>query len=346
MNVLSVENLSKTVDDKPLFENVTLGLEEGEKAGIVGVNGAGKTSFIHTLTGLLHPDEGRISISSSVFMETLEQNVTSQEDATIGSFLYESGCWKIRLLNDYNAAVERGDVRTYQHLMGEIEKHDLWNIGNDYKARLTQFGLRLPLETPMKALSGGERKKAAIARLFALRPGIMLLDEPTNHLDIKTIELLESELRNSSAAVIIVTHDRYILNSVCTTIWELDRGTFYRHPGNYEAYLERRAERISMMQKEQDRLASILRRELVWLERGPQARTGKDKNRKERIENMLASVRNVQDAEQTGFSSLDRRLGKTILEIDNISKSYDGRCLFRNFSYSEKPWYKFGNFAI
>ena len=342
MNVLSVENLSKTVDDKPLFENVTLGLEEGEKAGIVGVNGAGKTSFIHTLTGLLHPDEGRISISSSAFMETLEQNVTSQEDATIGSFLYESGCWKIRLLNDYNAAVERGDVRTYQHLMGEIEKHDLWNIGNDYKARLTQFGLRLPLETPMNALSGGERKKAAIARLFALRPGIMLLDEPTNHLDIKTIELLESELRNSSAAVIIVTHDRYILNSVCTTIWELDRGTFYRHPGNYEAYLERRAERISMMQKEQDRLASILRRELVWLERGPQARTGKDKNRKERIENMLASVRNVQDAEQTGFSSLDRRLGKTILEIDNISKSYDGRCLFRNFSYSFKKGDKIG----
>ena len=342
MNVLSVENLSKTVDDKPLFENVTLGLEEGEKAGIVGVNGAGKTSFIHTLTGLLHPDEGRISISSSAFMETLEQNVTSQEEATIGSFLYESGCWKIRLLNDYNAAVERGDVRTYQHLMGEIEKHDLWNIGNDYKARLTQFGLRLPLETPMNALSGGERKKAAIARLFALRPGIMLLDEPTNHLDIKTIELLESELRNSSAAVIIVTHDRYILNSVCTTIWELDRGTFYRHPGNYEAYLERRAERISMMQKEQDRLASILRRELVWLERGPQARTGKDKNRKERIENMLASVRNVQDAEQTGFSSLDRRLGKTILEIDNISKSYDGRCLFRNFSYSFKKGDKIG----
>ena len=342
MNVLSVENLSKTVDDKPLFENVTLGLEEGEKAGIVGVNGAGKTSFIHTLTGLLHPDEGRISISSSVFMETLEQNVTTEEDASIGSFLYESGCWKIRLLNDYNAAVERGDVRTYQHLMGEIEKHDLWNIGNDYKARLTQFGLRLPLETPMKALSGGERKKAAIARLFALNPGIMLLDEPTNHLDIKTIELLESELRNSSAAVIIVTHDRYILNSVCTTIWELDRGTFYRHPGNYEAYLERRAERISMMQKEQDRLASILRRELVWLERGPQARTGKDKNRKERIENMLASVRNVQDAEQTCFSSLDRRLGKTILEIDNISKSYDGRCLFRNFSYSFKKGDKIG----
>ena len=302
MNVLSVENLSKTVDDKPLFENVTLGLEEGEKAGIVGVNGAGKTSFIHTLTGLLHPDEGRISISSSAFMETLEQNVTSQEDATIGSFLYESGCWKIHLLNDYNAAVERGDVRTYQQLMGEIEKHDLWDIGNDYKARLTQFGLRLPLETPMKALSGGERKNA----------------------------------------VIIVTHDRYILNSVCTTIWELDRGTFYRHPGNYEAYLERRAERISMMQKEQDRLASILRRELVWLERGPQARTGKDKNRKERIENMLASVRNVQDAEQTCFSSLDRRLGKTILEIDNISKSYDGRCLFRNFSYSFKKGDKIG----
>lgn len=342
MNVLSIQNIAKTVDDRPLFSEVTLGLDAGEKVGIVGRNGAGKTTFLKVLRGLVHQDEGTIAMAGGSNMVTLEQNVTYSPSATIRNFLYEADHPSTRLLCEYHEALESGDERLSQRLQAEIDRLDLWNLENDFKTYLTRFGMKYDINHEMKTLSGGELKKVAIARMFTLRPTIMLLDEPTNHLDIRTIELLEKDLQNSSAAVIIVTHDRYILNSVCTTIWELDGGRFYRHPGNYEAYLERRAERIQMLQKEQDRLASILRRELVWLARGPQARTGKDKNRKERIETMLSQVRNVQDARQTSFSSLERRLGKKILDLKHVSKNFDGRTLFKDFSYSFKKGDRIG----
>ena len=342
MNVLSIQNIAKTVDDRPLFTEVTLGLDAGEHVGIVGRNGAGKTTFLKVLRGIVHQDEGTIAMAGGSNMVTLEQNVTYSPSATIRDFLYEADHPSTRLLCEYHEALESGDERLSQRLQAEIDSLDLWNLENDFKTHLTRFGMKYDINHEMKTLSGGELKKVAIARMFTLRPTIMLLDEPTNHLDIRTIELLEKDLQNSSAAVIIVTHDRYILNSVCTTIWELDGGRFYRHPGNYEAYLERRAERIQMLQKEQDRLASILRRELVWLARGPQARTGKDKNRKERIETMLSQVRNVQDARQTSFSSLERRLGKKILELKHVSRSFDGRTLFEDFSYSFKKGDRIG----
>ena len=326
MNVLSIQNIEKTVDDRPLFTEVTLGLDAGEKVGIVGRNGAGKTTFLKVLRGLVHQDEGTIAMAGGSNMVTLEQNVTFGPSATIRDFLYESDHPSTGLLADYHKSLESGDERLSQRLQAEIDRLDLWNLENDFKTYLTRFGMKYDINHEMKTLS----------------PTIMLLDEPTNHLDIRTIELLEKDLQNSSAAVIIVTHDRYILNSVCTTIWELDGGRFYRHPGNYEAYLERRAERILMLQKEQDRLASILRRELVWLARGPQARTGKDKNRKERIETMLSQVRNVQDVRQTSFSSLERRLGKKILDLKHVFKSFDGRTLFEDFSYSFKKGDRIG----
>ena len=342
MNVLSIQNIAKTVDDRPLFSEVTLGLDAGEKVGIVGRNGAGKTTFLKVLRGLVHQDEGTIAMAGGSNMVTLEQNVTYSPSATIRNFLYEADHPSTRLLCEYHEALESGDERLSQRLQAEIDRLDLWNLENDFKTYLTRFGMKYDINHEMKTLSGGELKKVAIARMFTLRPTIMLLDEPTNHLDIRTIELLEKDLQNTSAAVIIVTHDRYILNSVCTTIWELDGGRLYRHPGNYEAYIERRAERIQMLQKEQDRLASILRRELVWLARGPQARTGKDKNRKERIETMLSQVRNVQDARQTSFSSLERRLGKKILDLKHVSRSFDGRTLFEDFSYSFKKGDRIG----
>lgn len=334
MNVLSIENLEKTVDSKALFSNVTLGLEEGEKVGIVGKNGAGKSTFVRVVAGLVHPDAGKVSMHSQSNLVMLSQSVDFRPETTIGAYLYQSGNRKTELLKQYRQALESGDIRTQQNLQPVLDHEALWDLDNIYKSYLTKFGMNYPLDKSMDSLSGGELKKTAIARVFALSPSIILMDEPTNHLDIRTIELLEDELRSSRAAVIIVTHDRYILNSVCTTIWELDRGHFYRHPGSFQAYLERRAERIMMMQKEQDRLASILRRELVWLARGPQARTGKDKNRKERIDEMLSRVSNVQDVRQTGFSSLSRRLGKTILELDSVTKSYGGRRLFGPFTYS------------
>ena len=338
MNILSIENISKTVNDEPLFENVTLGVEEGEKIGIVGKNGEGKSTFLKVIMGILPPDEGKISKNNETDIVMLEQNISFSDETTIESFLLDSDSRKIKLLKQYELALKANDNKTYERLLPLLEKDDIWSLEVNYKAHLSKLNVNAQYDRRLKTLSGGELKKVALARVLALNPRLLILDEPTNHLDIKTIEYLEEQLNSLAISVIVVTHDRYLLNDVCTTIWELDRKKIHRHPGSYEAYLERRAERIMMEQKEQDRLATILRRELKWLARGPQARTGKDKNRKERIENMLSSVHNVQDIKQNQFSSLERRLGKKILECDNISF----KDLFSSFSYQFKKGDKIG----
>lgn len=338
MNILSIENISKTVNDEPLFENVTLGVEEGEKIGIVGKNGEGKSTFLKVIMGILPPDEGKISKNNETDIVMLEQNISFSDETTIESFLLDSDSRKIKLLKQYELALKANDNKTYERLLPLLEKDDIWSLEVNYKAHLSKLNVNAQHDRKLKTLSGGELKKVALARVLALNPRLLILDEPTNHLDIKTIEYLEEQLNSLAISVIVVTHDRYLLNDVCTTIWELDRKKIHRHPGSYEAYLERRAERIMMEQKEQDRLATILRRELKWLARGPQARTGKDKNRKERIENMLSSVHNVQDIKQNQFSSLERRLGKKILECDNISF----KDLFSSFSYQFKKGDKIG----
>ena len=295
MNILSIENLSKTVNDEPLFENVSLGLEEGEKAGIVGRNGAGKSTFLRCIIGSMVPDEGNVSMKKDINPVMLEQNVTYPEGTTLASFLYLQKGEKLRILSDYQKAIESGDEKEYTRLSEIIEKNDLWDIERSYKAILTDLGEKIDENTLMANLSGGQQKKAAIARALALKPGLLLLDEPTNHLDIKTIEYLETWIKNTECGVIIVTHDRHILNECCSSIWELDRKHFYRHPGSFSAYLERKEERLRMDEKEQERLRTILRRELEWLKRGPKARTGKDKNRKDRIAEMLDKEHKVRE---------------------------------------------------
>lgn len=342
MNILSIENLEKTLKDEPLFENVTLGLESGEKVGIVGKNGCGKSTFLKTLSGEITPDEGKISLRSGTNIVMLEQNVIYPEGCTVMDYLYLSKDKNIETLKDYHKALEKGDEKAYTALGEKIEKENLWDIERSFLASITDMGEDFSPESRMDSLSGGEQKKVAIARAFALRPGLLLLDEPTNHLDIKSVEYIESWIKATSISVIIVTHDRHILNECCSTIWELDRRHFYRHPGSYSAYLERKEERIVMNEKEQQRLQTILRRELKWLMRGPQARTGKDKNRKDRIEEMQSSLEKVRDDKMTEFTSLERRFGKKILDLTEVSKKYGDRTLFSDFTFSFTKGMKIG----
>ena len=342
MNILSIENLEKTLKDEPLFENVTLGLESGEKVGIVGKNGCGKSTFLKTLSGEITPDEGKISLRSGTNIVMLEQNVIYPEGCTVMDYLYLSKDKNIETLKDYHKALEKGDEKAYTALGEKIEKENLWDIERSFLASITDMGEDFSPESRMDSLSGGEQKKVAIARAFALRPGLLLLDEPTNHLDIKSVEYIESWIKATSISVIIVTHDRHILNECCSTIWELDRRHFYKHLGSYSACLERKEERIVMNEKEQQRLQTILRRELKWLMRGPQARTGKDKNRKDRIEEMQSSLEKVRDDKMTEFTSLERRLGKKILDLTEISKKYGDRTLFSDFTFSFTKGMKIG----
>lgn len=342
VNILSIENLEKTVKDNPLFEHVTLGLDEGEKVGIVGKNGEGKSTFLYTLIGKITPDEGKVSLRNGTRVALLEQRVTYKEGATISSYLYEANDSNIEILNRYKKAIEEGNNKESIALSEIIERDNLWDIKRAYMAALTDMGENFTGSERMESLSGGERKKVALSRVFALKANLVLFDEPTNHLDIESVEYLEKWIKNTSSTVIIVTHDRHILSSVCSTIWELDKRHFYRHPGSFTEYLERKEERLVMAEKEQARLKTILRREMVWLMRGPQARTGKDKGRKDRIEDMQSQIKKVRDEKMTEFSSLERRLGKKILDINNIGAKYGDRILFKDFTYSFTKGIKIG----
>lgn len=342
VNILSIENLEKTVKDNPLFEHVTLGLDEGEKVGIVGKNGEGKSTFLYTLIGKITPDEGKVSLRNGTRVALLEQRVTYKEGATISSYLYEASDSTIEILNKYKKAIEEGNNKESIALGEIIERDNLWDIEREYMASLTDMGESFTGKEKMESLSGGERKKVALSRVFALKANLVLFDEPTNHLDIESVEYLEKWIKNTPATVIIVTHDRHILSSVCSTIWELDKRHFYRHPGSFTEYLERKEERLVMAEKEQARLKTILRREMVWLMRGPQARTGKDKGRKDRIIDMQSQIKKIRDEKMTEFSSLERRLGKKILDINNIGAKYGDRVLFKDFTYSFTKGIKIG----
>jgi ATP-binding cassette subfamily F protein uup len=335
MVILSVEQLSKTVKDEPLFSAVTFGMQDGERIGLIGPNGCGKSTFLKILHGSLNADEGTVAKARNLRVSLLGQHPRFSEGRSVREYLYDDDHPSIVLLREYHALLAHHDHDVSQRmhlLMEQIEQVHAWDIETRYVSLLGELG-GPAIDMPMAILSGGMLKKVAIARVLASRPELLLLDEPTNHLDIPTIQWLEHYLVSSNSSVILVTHDRYVLDRVCTSILEFDRGAVYPHPGSYSAFLQRRAERLSGMQAEQDRLKTVLRRELEWLSRGPRARTGKDSGRKARIEAMQDSL--VSDGPQVAdFTSMHRRLGKKILELEGVAKSYDDKVVVHPFSHS------------
>ena len=333
MNAISVYDVSKSVKDDNLFSHLSFGLEEGEKLGIIGKNGAGKSTLLKVLDGTIPADEGLISINNKFKIGRLDQDVLFPEGCTLEQYfrLYEDE--RIEILNRF----ECGET----NLSHKVEELQIWELEERYRRFLSELGVNLGLETKMNTLSGGMKKKAAIARLLAMDIQIMLLDEPTNHLDIPAIEWLEEYLFAKNCTVILVTHDRYFLDKICSRILEIDKRQVYFYEGGYTEFLRRREERISAMQKEQDRLVNILRRELEWLKRGPQARTGKDSGRKKRIEEMKEMQTSEEDAPHS-FSSIQRRLGKKILKLDNISVTRGINTVIKDFSLEFIKGQRFG----
>ncbi|MDA3940765.1 MAG: ABC-F family ATP-binding cassette domain-containing protein, partial [Spirochaetia bacterium] len=357
MNLISIENLSKTVNDNPLFQNVTMGIDEGEKIGFIGPNGAGKSTLLHIIAGLLEQDEGNISKNNKLIISMLEQTPVIPKGITIKDFLYYGETPVIKLIAEYHKCLDEysqsesktGEDRDHpvgarramlENLTEQMDKENGWEIENNYISFLSELKLEHP-DQIMDNLSGGMKKKAALARALASKPNLLILDEPTNHLDIEIIEWLEKYLGNANFSFIMVTHDRYFLDSVCTGIMELDKGRIFKYPGNYSTFLERREIRLSTEQNEQARIKSILRRELEWLSRGPKARASKDKKRKMRIE-VLMDKKVQKEQENTEFSSSSKRLGKKILELKNIEKSYDDKTIISPFSYKFKKGERIG----
>jgi len=343
MNVLSLESVSKTLQDEPLFIDVSFGLEEGEHVALIGRNGEGKSTFLRLLAQKIVPDSGIIAMKNDTDLVMLEQGIAYRAEDTVRSFLYNGSGKRIETYNAYQKVLHKANQQKQLIKLSDLmDKYDCWNLEPDYLSLLGELGLYDILERKMDSLSGGMQKKVALARMLCAKATMLLLDEPTNHLDINTIEWLENYLKASSATIIVVTHDRYFLDSVCKAILELDNQRIYLHPGSFSAYLERREQRLERMEKEQDRIKTILRRELQWLQRGPKARTGKDSGRKDRIEALLAQRTNVTESNQQSFASNYRRLGKKILEVDGLSKAYGSEVVIRNFSFSFSKHMKIG----
>ena len=309
MNILSLDGVSKTLVDTPLFEEVTLGIDAGDKIGFIGRNGAGKSTFLKILTGELPADSGSVSRNGALTMSILPQRPLFRPGTSLEEYCFQESIDQAPPGSEEHAAV----ADAYRSLCRELRLADLSAV--------------------MDSLSGGMVRKASLAKCLARRANFLLLDEPTNHLDLDTIEWLEGRLGGVSFGFILVTHDRYFLDGVCTAIMEIDGRAIHKYAGNYSVYLERRAEREEVRQKDEQRRATILRRELDWLKRGPRARTGKDKGRKQRIQDLLDSRVQAEMAMRE-FTSTHRRLGKKVLEMHAVTKSYDDRQVLLPFTCS------------
>ncbi len=353
MNLLSVSKLARQGRLGPLFADVTFGLDEGEKIALIGRNGSGKSTLLACVAGALAPDSGTVTVNKDAGVSWLPQTPEFRPDDTIRDHIFRSKSPSLAVIRDYEAACEdmaAGSAAAADRLDAltrEMDERSLW----DYEARVRSILTRLSLDdmdARMAALSGGMIKKVALAQALVEDTRILLLDEPTNHLDIATIAWLEGYLAETDRAVLMVTHDRYFLDAVCTSIHEIDGTTLRRYEGNFSRYLEKKAIEEEIAERTEARIESVLRTEREWLLRGPQARGTKAKARIQAIKRMTDRERREED-EGFSFSVSGRRLGGKILEADGISKTWGSgdaaKTVVSDFSWKFRKGERIGVFG-
>lgn len=303
MNLLNIEKITKVFAERKIFDNASFYLQEGEKVGIIGINGTGKTTLLKIMAGIEEPDDGTVTAANHVVIRYLPQH--PEFDPEMSSL----ECV----------------------LAGNVSDENRWTIESDAKAMMTRLGIR-DFAQPAGQLSGGQRKRLALISVLLSPADILLLDEPTNHLDNEMADWLEEYLKKWRGALIMVTHDRYFLDSVCSRIVEIDKGSIYSYQTNYSGFLELKAQREDMEAASERKRQSILRVELEWMQRGARARSTKQKAHIQRYEELRDREAPVQDS-RLELSSISSRLGKTTVELEHISKSYGEKKLIDDFSY-------------
>lgn len=338
MNILSLENVSKNYGIKPLFESVTIGLEDSDKIGIIGANGSGKTTLLKVIAGTETPDTGKVVRANGKTLAYLAQNPAIDDEKTVLETIFASSSGVMKTIQDYETAchdlaVEYSAERLEKvsKLQHELEINGGWEIETNAKTVLTRLGIT-DASLKMKMLSGGQRKRVALAHELIFKPDILILDEPTNHLDADTIEWLEDYLKRYSGALLLVTHDRYFLDRVTNRIFEIDRGAVQNFNGNYAYYLEKKAEQDALRATEGHKREQLIKKELAWLRTGAKARTRKSKHRINAAYDLMAQPKEKAKTE-IDIALGSKRLGTKIIEINNLSKSYGERKLIDNFSY-------------
>lgn len=341
MNILSLEGVSKRFGLDPLFEDVTFGLEHDRRVGLIGPNGSGKTTLLRIIAGLEPPDSGRVVLGRGRRVAFLPQAPTFPGNPTVLDALFLHGSEEMRRMGEYEAAcraLERtgGSDETLLARVSDLA-HQLdvtggWDREVDARAILSRLGIH-DTDQRVDTLSGGQRKRVALARALIERPDLLILDEPTNHLDVDTIAWLEAWLARYTGALLLVTHDRYLLDRVTQEMLELERGRVNRFEGNYTRYLEAKEERAARREAEARTRDGLIRRELAWLRRGAKARTTKQKARVDRATALMA-VEREKPPEALELASTATRLGRKVVEVRGVTKSFDGRKVLDGVSWS------------
>ena len=339
MNLITLENISKSYSEKILANNVSLGINEGEKIGLIGVNGTGKSSFLKIVAGVEEPDEGTVTKGNRVRIEYLAQTPDYDDNATVLEQVFKGNSEEMRILREYEELLEKidkGEVKENDserliRLQGKIDALNLWDMESEAKNVLTKLGIT-NFEEKVGNLSGGQKKRIMLAAALITPCELLILDEPTNHLDNETISWLEEYLNSRKGALLMITHDRYFLDRVTNRILELDRGRLFSYDGNYSVFLEKKMERIAIEKASEEKRQNLMRKELAWVRRGAKARTTKQKARLQRFDELVNQEGFIEN-ENIEISVMGTRLGKKIIEIEHLNKRFGDKKIVDDFNY-------------
>lgn len=343
MHLLSVEHISKSYGEKVLFEDVSFGVEEGQKIGIIGVNGTGKSTLLKVIAGIEPADEGKVSIVNHAVIRMLTQDPQFKESETALEHVLGGDSPQFQAYTKYHEAMELVELNpmneaAQQQLIeanARMDELDAWKLESEAKQALNKLGIT-EWDKPVAHMSGGQRKRVAMAAALVLPSDILILDEPTNHIDNESVQWLESMLQKRRGALLMITHDRYFLDRVSNRILELDQGRAFFYEANYSKFLELKIDREDREAAAESKRQNLLRNELAWIRRGAKARTTKQKARIERFEKLQAAAPKEGNG-KIELSVASTRLGRKIVEIENVSKSYGERQLIQDFSYIATP---------
>uniref|UniRef100_UPI0026251FDC ABC-F family ATP-binding cassette domain-containing protein n=1 Tax=uncultured Draconibacterium sp. TaxID=1573823 RepID=UPI0026251FDC len=338
---LQAENLSKRWGELMLFENISFTVFEGAKVALIAKNGTGKSSLLDLLAGKESPDEGVITLTNDVKMGYFEQIPDLNPNNTVIEEVFESDNEKIKTVKAFELAVSHNKQDEITAISAKMDELNAWAIEVEIKQILTELKINF-LEQKVSELSGGQQKRLALAKVLINQPDLVILDEPTNHLDLEMIEWLEAYLEKTKSTLLMVTHDRYFLDRVCNEIIEMEDNQIYRYQGNYSYFLEKRDERIAMQQASISKAKNLMRTEIEWMRRMPKARSHKAKYRVDAFQDLKDKASQNIREDKVEMNVKSARLGKKIVELEHVSKSFPGVKLIEDFSYKFQRFEKVG----
>ncbi len=342
VSYLQIDGLNKRFGDLVLLEDMSLGISQGDKLGLIAPNGAGKTTLLNIIAGEEDYESGSVVFRNDLRVGYLEQSPSYPDDLTVLQACFHSQNDTLRLIEAYEKALSENDTTVLPDLLSQMDNEKAWDYERKAKQILSQLNI-IDFTQQIKHLSGGQLKRVALANVLITEPDLLILDEPTNHLDMEMVEWLEEYLSRSTISLLMVTHDRYFLDRVCNSILEIDNRKVFKYTGNYSYYLEKREERLSAMNMEVDRASNLLRKELEWMRRQPKARGTKAKSRIDAFYDLEKKASQKQTQKQVSLNMQASYVGNKIFEAVNVSKSFDGKiCIVEDFNYTFARYEKLG----